>query len=95
MSNALTYLTDARLALIQHLHRDTPYLIRGVSTGFFSIARHYGGAKYNGSDYLYLPETDELIRDDVAKCIAKAEKPVKKAKKPVEQQELFPEATAS
>ena len=30
----------------------------------FSIARFYGGIKYNGESFTYLPDTDELIRDD-------------------------------
>lgn len=80
-----TYMTEARIAIAQTLPRDTPYAIRGVSHGIFSIARHYGGAKYNGASYTYIPETDELVRDDVVKAIAKVErvtkaKPRKKAK---------------
>ena len=31
----------------------------------FSIARFYGGIKFNGETFTYLPDTDELIRDDV------------------------------
>jgi len=30
-----------------------------------SIARHYGGIEFRGKYYIYLPDTDELIRDDV------------------------------
>ena len=47
------------------LHKRTPYGIVDVSRSQFSIARHYGGIKYNGDEYVYFPETDELIRDDV------------------------------
>jgi len=60
------------------LHRKTPFGIEGVSQGQFSIARHYGGIKYNGDEYTYLPLTDELIRDDVLKWKSKnAAKPAK------------------
>ena len=47
------------------LHKRTPYGITNVSMTQFSIARHFGGIKYNGDDYTYFPHTDELIRDDV------------------------------
>jgi hypothetical protein len=40
----------------------------------FSVARHYGGAKYNGSQYTYIPGEDELIRDDVLKFVTKLRK---------------------
>ena len=49
------------------LHKRTPYGIRHVSMTQLSIARHYGGIKYNGDEYTYLPKTDELIRNDVLK----------------------------
>jgi hypothetical protein len=49
------------------LHRKTPFGIRNVSMTQLSIARHYGGIKYNGEAYTYIPKTDELIRDDVLK----------------------------
>lgn len=49
------------------LHRKTPYGMKNVSMTQLSIARYYGGIKYNGDRYTYLPKTDELIRDDVLK----------------------------
>lgn len=49
------------------LHRKTPYGMTNVSMTQLSIARHYGGIKYNGESYTYLPKTDELIRNDVLK----------------------------
>lgn len=75
-----SYLSEPELQALQAstLHRDTPFLIRYVSQTQFSIARHYGGAKYNGSDYTYIPTTDELIRDDVLKFVTTLRKPVKK-----------------
>lgn len=47
------------------LQRKTPFGITNVKTTQFSIARYYGGIKFNGDDFTYLPDTDELIRDDV------------------------------
>ena len=49
------------------LHRRTPYGMTSVSMTQLSIARHYGGCKFQGDSYTYLPHTDELIRDDVLK----------------------------
>lgn len=49
------------------LHRNTPFGMTNVSVTQLSIARFYGGIKYNGEHYIYLPETDELIRKDVLK----------------------------
>lgn len=47
------------------LHRKTPFGICNVRMTQFSIARFYGGIKFNGETFTYLPDTDELIRDDV------------------------------
>jgi hypothetical protein len=47
------------------LHRKTPFGITNVRMTQFSIARFYGGIKFNGDAFTYLPDTDELIRDDV------------------------------
>lgn len=49
------------------LHRNTPFGMTNVSMTQLSIARFYGGINYNGEHYIYLPETDELIRKDVFK----------------------------
>lgn len=66
-----SFLTDSEIDLINSssLNRGTPFLIRGVSSGMLSVARYYGGAKYNGASYTYHPPTDELIRDDVLKFV--------------------------
>ena len=61
-------------------NRTTPFLIRSVSQTQLSIARHYGVLKYNGQDYTYLDDSDELVRDDVLKFVHKLRKP-KRAKK--------------
>lgn len=49
----------------------TPFVICGVSDSQFSIARLYGGCKIQGQHYRYIPTTDELLRDDVAKWLEK------------------------
>jgi hypothetical protein len=81
----MTYLTQEEINLLQlsGLSRETPYLITGVSHGYFSVARHYGGCIVSGKHYVYIPATDELIRDDVMKWVIKLRK---KAKKPKEEQ---------
>lgn len=76
-----TWLTEAETEAIQHLPLGTPYLIRGVSHGQFSIARHYGGATWNGNSYTYNPVTDELIRDDVLKFVMRMRRKAKLAAK--------------
>ncbi len=70
----MSFLSESEIESIQHLPNHTPYMIQNVSHGYFRIARHYGAAKYNGSSYLYLPDTDELIREDVLKFITKKRK---------------------
>jgi hypothetical protein len=73
----MSYLSQPEIDALNasDLSRTTPFPIQGVSQGMFSIARHYGGAKFNGSDYAYIPEHDELVRDDVVKFVAKMRKP--------------------
>jgi hypothetical protein len=62
-----------------------PERISHVSHGQFSVARHFGGCKFQGEHYHYDAENDSLVRRDVwnkelkedkdkAKRIAKAEK---------------------
>jgi hypothetical protein len=53
------------------LHRKSPFGITNVMQTQFSIARYYGGINFNGSMYIYYPDTDELIREDVMKWKAK------------------------
>lgn len=78
-----SFLSDSEIDLINssNLSRSTPFMIRGVSSGMFSVARYYGGAKYNGASYTYHQPTDELIRDDVLKFVMKILKSDSKAKK--------------
>ncbi len=72
----MSYLTDAEITALQEsgLQQKEPFAIYGVSQSQFSIARHYGGASYNGAHYTYFPEDDELIRDDVLRWITKHRK---------------------
>lgn len=76
-----SYITKDELAALQKSSlsdRSTPFIIMGVSHTQFSIARHYGGVKYMGRHYFYVPPTDELVRDDVMKWLAKHRKNNKK-----------------
>ena len=90
-----SFLTQAEVDAIQTLHRDAPYVIRGISDSQFSPARYYGGMNFQGVSYTYMPNTDEMIRDDVLKFVSKnrraAEKAAKKEKPAAnrEQPKLF------
>jgi hypothetical protein len=53
------------------LHRKTPFGVTNVSMTQLSIARYYGTINFNGYNYIYYPDTDELIREDVMKWKAK------------------------
>lgn len=72
----MSHLTQDELAALQGtiLPRDTPFIIQGVSSTQLSVARHYGGCKFQGREYKYIPPTDELIRDDVIKWLLKYRK---------------------
>lgn len=74
------YMTEAEINALQttRLDKQTPFAIGGVSQSQLSIARHYGGCKFRGRHYLYIPETDELLRDDVAKWLTKHRKALAK-----------------
>lgn len=73
-----SHITSQELLALQlsALPRDAPYAISGVSSGFFSVARYSGGAVVNGQRYVYVEPTDELIRADVVKWLAKMRKAV-------------------
>lgn len=78
-------MTDDFIKLLEQcpLHRRSPFLIRSVSSSYFSVARHYGGCKIQGEDYTYRPATDELIRNDVLQWIQKQIKATQKKQNPV------------
>lgn len=65
----MSYLSEDDIEAIQHLHKKTPYLFRDVKDGQLSIGRHYGGITFQGEYYIYLLQTDELIRLDVFKLV--------------------------
>lgn len=48
-----------------------PEEIHEVSMSPFSIARHYGGIKFNGTVYIYDPTRDVLIREDIHQARSK------------------------
>jgi hypothetical protein len=68
MTSRLTDVADCGL------HKRTPYGIAGVSHTQFSIARFSGAIKFNGENYTYFPDTDELVRDDVLRWLKKSKK---------------------
>lgn len=65
------------------LHKKTPFGITNVSMTQFSIARYSGLIKYNGDTFIYLPDTDELVRDDVLKW--KRNQPKETTEAPIQQ----------
>jgi hypothetical protein len=72
----MRYMTKKEIDELQStkLDRSTPFVISGVSQSQLSIARFYGGCKFQGRNYYYIPPTDELVRDDVARWLAKHRK---------------------
>ena len=46
---------------------DAPKKLYQISHTQLSIARHYGGCKFNGHNYIYNPKDDTLTREDVWK----------------------------
>ena len=81
----MSHLTQPEIEALQSskLDKEAPFLIRGVSNSQLSIARHYGGCTFQKRWYKYMPLTDELIRDDAVKWLAKHRKQQKKQKCPV------------
>lgn len=51
-----------------------------VSMTQLSIARHYGGVKVQGKYFVYNPNDDSLIREDIVKWVAKQKKNASKEK---------------
>jgi heterodisulfide reductase subunit B len=74
------YITQKELEALNlsKLDNSTPFSIGGVSHSQLSISRFCGGCKFQGQNYLYIQTTDELIRDDVVKWLAKHRKEQKK-----------------
>lgn len=51
-----------------------PEYIHNVSHSQLSVARHFGGCKYNGADYHYDAKNDRLIRMDIHKAMLASDK---------------------
>ncbi|HWR21056.1 MAG TPA: hypothetical protein VN444_04250 [Verrucomicrobiae bacterium] len=86
-----SYLTEAELDALQDSGLDpfTPFAIQNASMGQLSFARHYGGCRYNGREYLYIPTTDELVRNDVVKWIvARRRETARAAKQEAEMKQM-------
>jgi len=78
-----SFLTESEIEALQSskLSRETPFAIQGVMNTQLSIARFYGGIRYNGDGYTYMPDGDELIRDDVLLFVTKLRKKQRKTEK--------------
>jgi len=59
-----------------------------------SIARHYGGTNVNGVHYTYIPESDELVRDDVLAMVMKRRADALKKAAPTQPDLLVPTKAA-
>lgn len=86
-----SFITDSEFEALQtsNLPRETPFAIQGVMNTQLSIARFYGGIRYKGDSYTYMPDGDELIRDDVLKFVTKLRKKNRKTEQPQSQQMEF------
>jgi len=88
LAERTSYLTAAELRAAQVLHQRAPYVLRRVSEGFFSVARHYGGLTFQGCRYTYMPGHDECVRDDVLQLVTKLRRLVTKAATPPAQEQI-------
>ena len=60
------YFTSAEAAVLRASEwANETIAYEDVSRSQFSIARHYGGARVGQHFFVYIPATDELIRQDV------------------------------
>lgn len=87
-------LTDAERLTLKLQKRpladDPPWQFFGVSMSQLSIARHYGGLKFNGSDYVYDQTDDSLTRSDVLRAVMRIRREdAKAAKQAAEQDAMF------
>lgn len=64
-----TFFTDDEIARLRVTHAGEVIAYAGVSHTQLSIARHRGGAQLPSGPFTYIPETDELIRDDVLQAV--------------------------
>lgn len=63
----------------QPVKQNQPERFYRVSCGQFSIVRHYGKIKYNGATYVWEPEKDSIVREDVLEREKKAMSEQKRA----------------
>ena len=69
-----SYLTADEVQAAQALHTRAPFALCNVSRGIFSVARHYGGLRFQGCDYTYMPGHDECVRNDVLRLVKRLRK---------------------
>jgi len=69
----ITLLRTHQTAIEDHFGKDSRVAIAGVSHTIFSVSRHYGGATIDGKSFVYFPDEDLLVRDDVIKFVKKLE----------------------
>lgn len=76
----MSYMTETEIDALQKTKLDTatPFAICGVSNTQLSMARYCGECNFQGRQYYYISEHDELIRDDVVKWLAKHRKAQRK-----------------
>jgi hypothetical protein len=68
-------LIECRDEVGEKFGRSTNVAFTNVSMTQLSIARHYGGAKVQGKHFVYNPDDDSLIREDVVKWFANRKRP--------------------
>lgn len=87
MKSQLTQEEYDQLLLDDQIAGGKPQLLyRHISHGQLSLARYSMGARINGYHYVYNPVTDELLREDALKFLAKLRK-AEKPKLPAQTQE--------
>jgi len=75
VSSQLTQAEYDQLLLDDQIEGGKPQLLyRHISHGQLSLARRSMGARINGYHYVYNPMTDELLREDAVKSLAKMRK---------------------
>ena len=88
MNISLQTLRDNEAWLKEHFSSKDSIAIANVSMTQFSVARFYGGCKYNGKYFVYNPTDDSLIREDVIAKLSNYLKPKKSKLVKQSQQEL-------
>lgn len=65
---------DKNGLILAGLHQRTPFSIISISNTQLSIARYYGRMMFEGEAYTHIPETDSLVRLDVAAWLRRRDK---------------------